>query len=54
MDQWTIDEITPYIKEYAVAGVSIDQLLLKEARAVRSTTLPPQANGQPTMVYTRR
>ncbi len=54
MEQWTMEDITPYIKEFTMDTLSLDQLLLKEARAIRSTKLPPGPDGKPIMVYTRR
>jgi len=52
--EWTKEEITPYVQDLILKSLAIDQLLLREARAIRSTTLPPQPDGTPTTVYTWR
>jgi hypothetical protein len=51
---WRIEEIKPYVAELAPPGVSLDQLLLRNARAVRAPQGETDAAGKPLMVYTWR
>lgn len=51
---WTMEEIRPYVVEFAVGGLSLDQLLLKYGRAVRAPRGEKGPDDKPLMVFTWR